>query len=214
MGGVPDGPKREAEMSRLRRRAVPDRQRNSPAGAPRQGGDSAEWMHAGEHVMAALEVAKQAAEDTLDSARREADRFLAEVEKAATATVTAAARKAQAVRREGERLRAEAERYSTETRKAADTYASEKRRVADEAAAKATREAEERVRRQAAIVAEAARFEDRLQNLVTVFRGMTDQLEDLLAKGHERVEGEVPAGETLQETLEKPVTGPRARLPS
>jgi uncharacterized protein involved in exopolysaccharide biosynthesis len=202
-------------MSRLRRRAVPDRKRNAAAGAPpQQGGDAGEWMHAGERVMAALEVAKQAAEDTLDSARREADRFLGEVEKAAMATVTAAARKAQAVRREAERLRAEAERYSTETHKAADTYASEKRRVADEAAAKATREAEERVRRQAAIVAEAGRFEDRLQNLVTVFRGMTDQLEDLLAKGHERVEGEVPAGETLEGTLGKPVTGPRAKLPS
>jgi hypothetical protein len=173
-----------------------------------------DWDHAGVRFTAALEVAKRAAEDTLVSARREADRFLAEVESIATATLTEAARKAQVFEREAERLRAEAQRHAEETRDAAEAYAREKRRDAEEAAAKATQEAEERVRRRAAIIAEADRFEDRLQDLVKVFRAMTTQLEDLLAEGDERKEDERRAGETLQESLEEPVRNRSARLPS
>jgi chromosome segregation ATPase len=206
-------------MSRIRRRIVPDRKKEAPAeGPPEQAReDVMDWVDAGARVTAVLESAKEAAEDILVGACREADRFLAEVEDAAKATFTEAARRVQAARREAERLRAEAERYSAETREAADAYASVKRQVAEEAAAKATLEAEEQVRQQAAIVAEATRFEDRLQNLVTIFRGMTDQLEDLLAKGPKPVEEKAPAEETLHESLEEPVKAKRAsraKLPS
>jgi hypothetical protein len=175
--------------------------------------DVMDWEQVRERANAVLEFAKQAAEDTLVSARREADRFLAEVESVTMAAVTEAARRAQKVQRDAERIRAEARRYSSETREAADAYAAEKRRGAEEAAAKATREAEEQVRRQEAIVAEAARFEERLQNLVTVFRGMTDQLEALLAKGEEPKEDEVPPAETLEESLEEQVKGKQAKVP-
>lgn len=196
-------------MSRLRRRNVVDRTGEATAEAPREAARDDVFDHAqvGERVTAVLEVAKRASEDTLAKAGRAAERLLAEFESAATAAVTEAARRAQEVRREADQFRAEADRYSAETRKAADAYAAETRAGAEQAAAKAVSEAEERVRRHAAIIAEAGLFEERLQNLVTVFRGMTDQLEDLLAQRQEPTEGEAPAEETLQESLEE-------RLPS
>ena len=210
------GPKGESTMNRLVRRIVLDRKGDATAGWPpeEERDDALDYFQVGERVAAVLEFAKRVAEDTLAQARREADLVLAEVENVATATVTEAARKAQEVRHETEQLRAEATRYSTETREAADAYAAETRGGAEKAAAKAISEAEERVKRRMAIVAEAARFEDRLQNLVTVFRGMTDQLEDLLAERQAQMEGDVPAGETLQESLEEPIKGERTKHPS
>jgi hypothetical protein len=213
-------------MTRLVRRIVPDRKGDAPtpsrhlalhdeekgpitASGPEQD-HVLDYLEVGERVAAVLESAQRTAEDILAQARGEAERFLVETEDQATASVIEAARKAEEIRRETEQLRAEAERYSTATREAADAYAAEKRGGAEEAAAKAISEAEERVTRVAAIVAEAGRFEDRLQNLATVFRGMTGQLDDLLAKKQERMEDELPTDETLQESLEEPIKDFRA----
>lgn len=190
-----------------------------------------DYVQVGERVTAVLESARDAAEDIRAKARREAERVRAEADDQAASTVAEAERNAEEMRRESEQLRAEAKHYSTETREAADSYAAENRREADAAATRMISEAEERVRkaraeakrkakqteeeglkRQAAIVAEAGRFEDRLQKLLTVFRGMTDQLEDLLAKGEG--DEEMPAGETLQESLEDPLKRKGSKVPS
>jgi flagellar biosynthesis/type III secretory pathway protein FliH len=199
-------------MNRLVRRIVPERKGDGAPEPPEQALDDAlGYSQVEDRVTAAVELTKRVAEDTLETARREAERLLTEVEGVAKATIAQAARKVQAARHETEQLHAEAKRYDAETRKAADDYAAEKRSAAEEAAAKAVAEAEELVRRKAAMAAEAGRFEERLQNLVTVFRGMTEQLEELLAKGPEPTERDTPSAETLQESLEAPIKGRRAQ---
>jgi membrane protein involved in colicin uptake len=201
------------------------------AAAPQQD-ELLDFVQVGGRITDILEAAKEAADDIRAQAQREADRVRAEAEDQAAAAVAEAARKADEMRRDSEQLRAEAARYSKETREAADSYATQNRRDADESAARVLAEAEERARkvgrdaarrakqaeeaaqrRQAAILAQAGRFEDRLQNLLTVFRGMTGQLEELLAKGQEEATGEASPEETLQATLETPIKRRRSEPP-
>ena len=158
------------------------------------------YAQVGERVTAVLTSAQAAAEEILSSARADAERTLAEAAERADQTVTIASRRADAMRRDAESARSEAKAYGDETRSSADRYTEEGRKRADAAAAEKLAEAEERAqairaaaqRRARHIESEAAkrhdtllreveRTEGRIQDLLKVFRGMTTQLEALLA---------------------------------
>jgi len=103
---------------------------------------------------------------------------------------------------EVERVRRQAEEYATETRAAADSYADERRKAAETEAGQIKSDAEQQanavraaaqkdaveaqrdaVERRQALLEETERSEERLQNLLQVFRAMTQRLETLV--GHD-----------------------------
>jgi hypothetical protein len=132
--------------------------------------DPASYEQVGEHVTAVLSSAHEAAERLQASATKEA-----------------------------EQVRVEAEDYALKTRSAADDYAEEHRQSAQTEASAITGEAEQKarevrdaaerdateiqrdaVRRRESLLQEAERSEERLRDLLKVFRAMTDRLENLV----------------------------------
>jgi phage baseplate assembly protein gpV len=187
----------------------------------------------GEQVMAVLASAQQAADQMLTSAREEAERVRSDAQEQAAASRTEALSETARVQRESARIRLEVETYGKETRDAADVHAAETRAEAEHAAERRLAEAEERaqaivagaeqqardvaqqevrrqegaVRRQEALAAGVKQYEERLENLLEVFRGMATQLEDLIRTNQEAKDqeeehdAEAPADEALEEVL-------------
>jgi vacuolar-type H+-ATPase subunit E/Vma4 len=133
--------------------------------------DPAVYEHLGEHVTTVLSSADEAAKRLQASATREA-----------------------------ERIRGEAEDYARKTRAAADAYAEQRREGAETQASAITADAEKRarevrtaaeeqatdiqrdaVRRREALLQESEWSEERLRNLLKVFRAMTERLENLVS---------------------------------
>jgi hypothetical protein len=181
----------------------------------------------GEEVGAVLESAREAASSIRLNAEEDAARIRAEAESTVAAEAAEAKRAAEADRANAERMRTEAEAYAQETRAAADAFldkrrseaAKEAERTAQEAsrrlegadaeAERRLREADEKSReRVTALETEAAQYEERLQSMIAIFRGMASQLEEVL--GSKQTEGgEQTSSATELEDALKP--GSRAR---
>jgi len=153
----------------------------------------------GEEVGTVLKSAQEAAAQIRRKAQEEAERLGREAESAAAAEVDEARRLAEADRADGSRIRAEAEAYANDMRAAAEAVAEQGRRGAEREAAQIVddaqkrlaaadaeverkiRQAEEHARqRRDLLQAEVQRYEERIENILVVFRGMGSQLEDLL----------------------------------
>jgi flagellar biosynthesis GTPase FlhF len=183
-------------------------------------GGSNDYGRLGEQVTAVLTTAEHAAAEIRESANHDAEAIRLEAEKhAATA------------RTEAEALRADADSYREQTRTAADTYAEETRRAADAEAAKARAAHEEAaremqaaaerkakeieaeaLRRREALTQSAAHLEERIAGMLTMFRGMTTDLEELLPPERQHEEGEPRAGtdSAVDDTLEDALKPERA----
>jgi chemotaxis protein histidine kinase CheA len=154
-----------------------------------------------EEVGTVLKSAQEAAAQMRRKAQDEAERLRKQAESRAAAEAEEARRVAEAHRAEASRIRAKADAYAKDTRAAADSFAEQRRskavreaaQIIDEARrrlAAADADVKQKVRRAEADVrqrsellqAEIQRYEDRLENILVVFRGMGSQLEDLLGK--------------------------------
>jgi hypothetical protein len=172
----------------------------------------------GEEVTTILKSAQEAAARIRRTAQKEAERLRAETESTAVAELDDVRGIAEAERAEASRIRAEAEAYAKDTRAAADAFSEERRTEAEREAAKVGAEAQKRLeaadaeaerkirqaeasgrQRREALQAEAGRYEERLENMLAVFQGMSSQLEDLLGKGRA---GTGDAPEASDEELE------------
>ena len=153
----------------------------------------------GEQVATVLQSAHSAADEMRAAAHHDAERIGAEAEAAAERMIADSRREAEAMRRELQQLRKDAEIYGKAVREDADAYSVEARHTADAEAGRKSTEADDLLRaaraeakrmvkeatsegqrRKEALAAEAARFEARLANFLTLFRGVTVQLEDVL----------------------------------
>lgn len=192
---------------------------------------SADYTEVGEKVGAVLASAQEAAEQMLASARADAERIRSDAQEQAAKMTAAAKDEAERMQSESVKLRREADDYRDETHAAADGYAAGARaegeaeagrRVAeaDEKAQAIVAEAEQRARhveqeearRQEALAAAAKRYEERLQSLLGVFRGMSTELEGLLhpARRDAEPKAEAPVSEALEDAL-RPERPQRAR---
>ena len=134
--------------------------------------DAVAYEQVGEHVTAVLSSAHEAASRLRASATEEA-----------------------------EQIRAEAEAYAAKSRAAADAYSDEQREAAETKASAIVSEAEKRARsvrdaaqkdavdtqreaveRRKALLEESERAEERLRNVLQVFRAMTERLENLVGE--------------------------------
>ena len=194
-------------------RAPVARNENEPGEVePSEPVNGQDLTHVGEQVTAVLASAQHAADEIIAAARVDAARIRSEAEASVEATQAEAASEASRAREESDRLRRDAGEYSESTRAAADEYATKARASADEDAARALAEASERaeavqteaeqrvsererreLRRQEALVRDAEQFEQRLDSLLEVFRGMTGQLEDVIRANREAKLREAPA---------------------
>jgi hypothetical protein len=173
----------------------------------------------GDEVAAILQSAEEAAAAIRRSALEEAARRRAELEAEIAAEVEEARGAAEADRADAQRLRVDADAYDRETRAAADTYEERRRKDVDREAAaivaeaqsrldEADAEAEQKVReaetgaraRVDALKAEAERYEQRLDNILVVFREMSSQLEELVG-GRQTAGPESPGDEGLDDAL-------------
>lgn len=157
--------------------------------------DPAAYERLGEHVSTVLSSADEAAKRLHASATKEA-----------------------------ERIRGEAEDYARKTRAAADAYAEQRRENAETEASAITADAEKRarearnaaeeqaadiqhdaIRRREALLRESEHSEERLQNLLKVFRAMTERLENLVSATDAPPPGqaEAPVDNDLTEALAK-----------
>jgi hypothetical protein len=154
----------------------------------------------GEEVGSILNAARDAAAKMSRAAEEDAATKRAEATAAADAELAEARRAAEAERAEVARVRAEADAYAADTRAAADAFAHESRAAAEREAAATTEKArtrlesadaavEEKMRQAEAktrerletLRADAERYEERLQRIFEVFRGMSSELEALIA---------------------------------
>jgi hypothetical protein len=136
----------------------------------------------------------------------------------AAAEVDEARRVADADRADASRIRAEAEAYAKDMRAAADSFAEQGRRGVEREAAQIVADAQKRLAAADADVeqkvrkprrmpvsgrkllqVEVQRYEERIENILVVFRGMGSQLEDLL--GRQRTESR-NLGEASDKALE------------
>jgi hypothetical protein len=159
---------------------------------------SRDYGRLGEQVTAVLTTAEHAAAEIHEAANRDAEAIRLE-----------AAKHAATARAEAEALRADADAYREETCAAADTYATQTRQAADAEAGKARAALEEEarsgrakaertakeieaeaLRRRDALVQSAAHLEERIAGMLTTFRGMTTDLEQLLPSERQRDNGE------------------------
>jgi hypothetical protein len=169
LGATGADPSTEPQPGRSPRRPEPETKIVEPAsGAPNE---PAAYEQLGEHVSTVLSSADEAAKRLQASATKEA-----------------------------ERTRGEAEEYAQKTRAAADAYAEQRRESAETEASAITADAEKRardvrtaadeqaadiqrdaIRRREALLQESERSEERLQDLLKVFRTMTERLENLVS---------------------------------
>jgi cell division septum initiation protein DivIVA len=183
----------------------------------------------GQEVGSVLKSAEEAAARIRAAASEEAERLRKEARAAATAYMGQARRAAEADRAEAERLRKEAEAYAEKARAAADSDAEKRRAKAEQEAAhtegemrkrlegadavleRKVHEAQVRARERVELLkAEAERYEERLDNMLVVFRGMSSQLEELLGprSGGSDEPSEPPDG--LAEALRPDAAGQRS----
>jgi vacuolar-type H+-ATPase subunit E/Vma4 len=189
-----------AEGSAEAAEPVPEEERQSPEGEV-----AADLGAVGEEVSTVLRSAQEAAAQIRKKGLEEAERLRKEAESAAAAEIDEARRVAEADRADGSRIRAEAEADAKDMRAAADSFAEQRRTDAEREAAQivddaqkrlvaAEADAEQKVRqaeadarqRRGLLQAEVHRYEERIENILVVFRGMGSQLEDLL--GGQRAE--------------------------
>jgi hypothetical protein len=154
-----------------------------------------------EEVGTVLKSAQEAAAQIRRKAQAEAELLRTQAESRAAAEAEEARRVAEAHRADASRIRAEAEAYAKDTRAAADSFAEQRRNeaaleaaqingeahkrlaAADADVKQKVRQAEADVRQRSQLLqAEIQRYEERLENILVVFRGMGSQLEDLLGK--------------------------------
>jgi vacuolar-type H+-ATPase subunit E/Vma4 len=154
----------------------------------------------GEEVGAVLKTAREAATRIRRAATEEAAKLREEARTAVAGEVAETRRAADTEHSEARRVRAEADAYADDVRSGAEALAEHLRTEAEREAAQvldgarsrlaaADAEVEKRVRqgetrarqRVDALEADAKRYEERLESLFVVFRGMSSQLEELLA---------------------------------
>jgi hypothetical protein len=165
----PNHPREEkSDRSRPRRSESVAKAAQPPSARP---DDPAAYEHLGEHVSSVLSSADEAAKRLQASAAKQADRIRGEAEEYARKTRAAADAYAEE-RREG----AETEAFAITAD--ADKRAREVRTSAEEQATDIQRDA---VRRREALLRESERSEERLRNLLKVFRAMTERLESLVS---------------------------------
>jgi vacuolar-type H+-ATPase subunit H len=149
-------------------RPEPVARAEQPAAA---GPDPAAYEHLGEHVTTVLSSADEAAKRLQASATQEAERIRAEAEdyarKARAAADAYAEQRREGAETEASAITADAEKRAREMRTAAEEQATDIQRDA--------------VRRREALLQESERSEERLRNLLKVFRVMTERLENLVS---------------------------------
>jgi hypothetical protein len=201
--------------------ASEDQLEEKPTGVPPDaaaevaGAEGASGLAAvGEEVQAVLSSAQDAAAAIRRKAKEEAERVRDDAWAAAKAEITEAQRIGAAHREDAERIRAEAEAFAAEARAAAGTFTEELRTSAEREAARIEEEARERLsaadadairkveraedvarERIGSLRNEIERHEKRLQSILVILRGMSSQVEDVLA-------GRSSGGETADESLE------------
>jgi hypothetical protein len=196
------GPDRstEPQPGKSPRRTEPETNIVEPASGPPN--DPTAYERLGEHVSTVLSSADEAAKRLQASATKEAERIRGEA--AEYAQKTRAASDAYAEQR----------RESAETEASAITADAEKRardvrNAADEQAADIQRDA---IRRREALLQESERSEERLQNLLKVFRAITERLENLVsATDHPHSE---KTEASIDEELTEAVAESRGSAPS
>ena len=164
----------------------------------------ADLADVGAEVGTVLKSAQEAAARIRSQAREEATKIREESKTAADAD-----------RAEGAQLRAQAETFAQELRTNAEREADQllettRARMAhvDAEVAEKVREAEsEALRRRDALQAESKLYEERLEKMLGVFRGMSSQLEELLGKrteepAQDEEDEEATEGTTLQRALQ------------
>ena len=176
----------------------------------------------GEQVAAVLGSAEQAAEQILESARRDAERIRAEAKEEVAATLSKTKLEAERGRRESEKLRADADAYNKQTREAADRYVTEMREKSDKEIARTRAEIDKQVRgirraaelrakdletearaRQKTLLQQVERAEARLEQLLGIFRGMTLQLEGLVGTESAGRSGDAEEKTSVAEPLDE-----------
>jgi hypothetical protein len=212
---------REEAVTENEAEASEDQLEETPRGVPPEaaadvtGAEGASDLTAvGEEVQAVLSSAHDAAAAIRRKAKEEAERVRDDAWAAARAEITEAQRIGAAHREDAERIRAEAEAFAAEARAAAETFTEELRTSAEREAASVEEEAQERLRaadaeairkvgraedeaheRVASLRDEIERHEARLQSILAILRGMSSQVDDVLA-------GRGSSGETADESLE------------
>jgi hypothetical protein len=180
----------------------------------------------GEEVQAVLSSAHDAAAAIRRKAKEEAERVRDDAWAAAKAEITEAQRIGAAHREDAERIRAEAEAFAAEARAAAETFTEELRTSAEREAARIEEEARERLsaadadairkveraedearERIGSLRDEIERHEMRLQSILVILRGMSSQVEDVLA-------GRSAGGKTADESLDDVLRLDARRKPS
>jgi hypothetical protein len=171
----------------------------------------------GEEVQAVLSSAHDAATTIRRKAEEEAERMRHDAWSAAQGEIAEASRIAEAHRNDAEHIRAEAETSATEVKAAAEEFAEELRTSAEREAARIEQEAQARLTAADANAAqkveraeaevrerfgmlqdEIKRHEERLESILIILRGMSSQVEALLA----RRDASGESGETPDESLE------------
>jgi hypothetical protein len=184
---------------------------------PTETGEATDLEAVGEEIQAVLAAAHEAAAKIRRKAEEEAEGMRHDSWSAAQAEIVEARRIAAAHCDDAERIRAEAETSATEARAAAGAFAEELRTSAEREAARIEEEAQERLsaadadaaqkveraeaearERFSALHDEIKRQEERLESILVILRGMSSQVEGVLA---ERDKGD-ETGETPDESLE------------
>lgn len=192
--------------------------RSSPPAADQEAHDApvaeseatpADLSAVGDEVGAVLKTAQEAAETIRRAALEEAAKRRDEAEAAAAAEIA-----------EAQRVRAEADTYASQTTAAADGYAEQRRSETERESARIVADAESRlaaadaevdrklreaeVRERARIdmlKAEAEVYEERLDNVLVLFREMSSQLEELLGPRRKPGGDRAAPDEALDEAL-------------
>ena len=163
----------------------------------------------GEHLSSVLQAANEAAKKVEDDARTEAERLRKRAQSQAASTLDSARRESAKLLAEAERLRTEAENESSQTRKQAETNAAEKLRDAEAKAADIVSRAEEVVKTRSNAMEERSReleanvelAEVRLQQLATGLVDAASRLEGLIERPVAHVGGEKSASEPTEERM-------------
>ena len=189
----------------------------------------ADLASVGEEVGTVLASAQEAAARIRGGAEQDAIRVRKEAEDAAASAVAAARRGVEADHAEAARVRAEAEAYAKDTRAAADAYAEQRQNEAEREAAQVIDDAQRRLadaeaevqrkmreataeerQRIKTLQADVARYEERLDSILVVFRGVTSQLENLLGERQVASSGRLDVSdEAFEEALSPNRSGSR-----
>jgi DNA repair exonuclease SbcCD ATPase subunit len=162
-----------------------------------------EIARVGEHVSSVVQAANQAAKKIEEDARIRAERLRQRTRKNAASTLDDARREAEKQLAQAERRRAEAENENKEIRERAETYAAEKLRDAEAEAARVVARAERLARASASAAEERSQWlerdvelaENRLQQLATGLFDTAARLEGLSEHRVAQAAGEESASE-------------------